>query len=327
MNGLRAVRELVSTIIPVQNRARFLREAVTSVLAQTYRPIEIVVVDDGSTDDTPQAADSLASEHPSEVRVLHQSNKGPGLAREAGRQAARGEFIQYLDSDDLLLPEKFALQVAALRANPDCGVAYGYTRYRHADGKVEDRPWKGSGARVDSMFPSFLQSRWWDTPTPLYRARLCDAAGPWTDLRLEEDWEYDCRIAALGTKLQFCEAFVAEVRDHDQGRLGRGVATDPQRLSTRARAHRLIFEHAMRAGIAADVPEMRHFARELFLLARQCGAAGLVTESRDLFHLAMRASGDARAGGIDFRLYRVAAAVLGWSLAGRLACAADRLRK
>ena len=124
------------------------------------------------------------------------------------------------------------------------------------------------------MFPSFLRSRWWDTPTPLYRASICDAAGPWTDLRLEEDWEYDCRIAALGTRLHFCEAYVAEVRDHDQGRLCRGDALDPARLSFRTRAHRLILEHATRAGIAAEVPEMQHFARELFLLARQCGAAG-----------------------------------------------------
>ena len=267
--GSTLVKELVSTIIPVHNRARLVQEAVASVLAQTYRPIEVIIVDDGSTDDTPQAVDALMAEYPSEIRVLHQKNAGPGLAREAGRKAARGEFIQYLDSDDVLLPEKFALQVAGLYANAECGVAYGYTRYRHADGRLEPLPWKGSGERVDAMFPSFLKSRWWDTPTPLYRASVCDAAGPWTNLRLEEDWEYDCRIAALGTRLHFSEAYVAEVRDHDQGRLCRGEALDPVRLRHRALAHGLIHAHARRAGIGPDVPEMQHFARALFLLARK----------------------------------------------------------
>ena len=318
---------LVSTIIPVHNRAALLMEAVASVLAQSYRSIEVVVVDDGSTDDTSVAADDLAARHPEVIRVLHQRNAGPGLAREAGRKEAKGEFIQYLDSDDVLLPEKFALQVSGLRADPQCGVAYGYTRYRHADGRQEPQPWKGSGQRVDAMFPSFLISRWWDTPTPLYRASVCDAAGPWTDLRLEEDWEYDCRIASLGTRLHFSAVYVAEVRDHDQGRLCRGEALDPARLRHRARAHGLIHAHARRAGIGPDMPEMQRFARELFLLARQCGAAGLGTESRQLFDLAKGASGAARSGGIDFRLYRTAAGILGWSLVGRLACSVDRLRK
>ena len=321
------MQDLVSTIIPVHNRARLLKEAVVRVLTQTYRPIEVIIVDDGSTDETPQIADALMAEGPSEIRVLHQPNAGPGLARAAGRQVAKGEFIQYLDSDDVLLPEKFSLQVAGLRAAPQCGAAYGYTRYRHADGRLESQPWKGSGQRVDAMFPAFLKSRWWDTPTPLYRASVCEAAGPWTDLRLEEDWEYDCRIAALGTKLHFSEAYVAEVRDHDQGRLCRGEALDPVRLRHRARAHGLIHAHATRAGIGPDVPEMQHFARELFLLARQCGAVGLEAESRQLFGLARGASGQSRAKGIDFQLYRVAARILGWSLAGRLACLADHLRK
>src|SRR4051795_5577813 len=94
---------IVSTIIPVFNRPAMLREAVASVLAQTYRPIEIIIVDDSSTDDTPVVIDELAARHP-EVRGIRRPNGGPGLARESGRGEARGEFIQYLDSDDLLMP-------------------------------------------------------------------------------------------------------------------------------------------------------------------------------------------------------------------------------
>src|SRR5438270_9033082 len=145
---------LVTTIIPVFNRPVMLREAVASVLAQTHRPIEIVIVDDGSTDDTAAVAEVLAREHAPLVRAEHVEHRGPGLAREAGRQIARGEFIQHLDSDDVLLPRKFELQVAALRNAPECGAAYGRTRLRRADGSVEPAPWKRSGERIEAMFPS-----------------------------------------------------------------------------------------------------------------------------------------------------------------------------
>jgi glycosyltransferase involved in cell wall biosynthesis len=318
---------LVSTIIPVYNRASLLREAVASVLAQTYQDFEIIIVDDGSTDDTLLVADDLSRRYPDRVGVIHQANTGPGLAREAGRRRARGEFIQYLDSDDLLLPRKFELQVAGLNAHPECGVAYGKTQYRHSEGRLEELPWKGSGNRVSSMFPSFLRERWWDTPTPLYRADICEQAGSWSDLQLEEDWEYDCRVAALGVRLHYCNEFVAEVRDHEQNRLCKGTALDPIRLKERAKAHSLIFAHAQRAGVKESESEMQHFARELFLLARQCGAAGLATESKELFVLAKNASGNTRAEKWDFKLYELLADITGWTFLGKMVCLSDSLRK
>jgi glycosyltransferase involved in cell wall biosynthesis len=309
---------LVSTIIPVYNRAAMLREAVASVLAQTHRPIEVIVVDDGSTDDTARVADEMASDA---IRVIHQANAGPGAAREAGRRIARGEFVQYLDSDDLLLPRKFELQVAGLRAQPDCGASYGWTRLRRRDGTAEPRPWKRSGERIATMFPAMLQERWWDTPSPLYGASLLERAGEWQTLRIEEDWEYDARVAALGVQLHHVADWVCEVRLHDAHLSGRGEA----QLRERAAAHALIYAHARRAGIADDAPEMRHFARELFLLARQCGAAGLPDESRKLFELAREASGGDR-DRLQFRLYRAVAALAGWTGAGKLSRMADRLR-
>jgi len=317
---------LVSAIVPVYNRPGGLREAVDSILGQSYRPIEVVIVDDGSTDETPAVAERLFGEHPGIVRVVRQANAGPGAARETGRRLARGELVQYLDSDDLLLPLKYERQVAALRAHPECDVAYGMTRHRAADGRADEQPWKGSGERVDRMFPSFLRERWWDTPNPLYRAALLEQIGPWTNLRLEEDWEYDCRVAALGGRLCFVPEFVCEVRDHENDRLSRGSAADPVRNRERARAHALIFQHAQRAGVSQESVEMRHFARELFLLARQCGSSGLSEESQMLFLLARRASTPLRSRAADFRLYRLAAAVLGWVGAARSSVVLERMR-
>jgi len=315
---------LVSTIIPVHNRPRLLREAVESVLAQTYRPIEIVIVDDGSTDETPAAAARFAHEYQDIVRVARIANGGPGVAREAGRQLARGEFVQYLDSDDLLAPTKFEIQVAALGASPDCGAAYGRTRAYAIGQRPLEKPWKRTGERVATMFPSFLASRWWDTSSPLYRRAVCDRAGPWTNLRCEEDWEYDCRVASFGVRLAFCDAHVSDTRFHGAAMLSR-PADRRAALRDRATARAAIYAHARAASLDEETLEMRAFARGLFLLARQCGAAGLARESRALFDLSRDASGR-RAGGWDFLAYRTLASGLGWRLAGALACRLDGLR-
>ena len=321
------IESLVSTIIPVYNRSSMLLDAVNSVLSQSYNLIEIIIVNDGSTDNTTEIADELAANYPDVIRVIHKENSGPGLSREAGRRIARGEFIQYLDSDDILLPCKFETQVKGLLKNPDCDIAYGKTLYyKIGEYPSELKPWKRTGEKIEFMFPSFLISRWWGTSTPLYRKRLLDSAGPWTELKNEEDWEYDCRLASLGAKLLFCDKFVSEERDHSDDRLSRGGTTEKDKLKDRAISHYMIYQHAANAGIDQYTTEMRHFARELFLISRQCGAAGLPKESREMFELSKKASGDVRGRGWDFRLYQSFASILGWSMAGKISCYSDRFR-
>jgi glycosyltransferase involved in cell wall biosynthesis len=318
------ISDLVTTIIPVFNRPVQLREAVSSVLTQDWPHIEIIIVDDGSTDgQTLTVAEEFAASHPDVVRVATQPNGGPGVAREHGRKLARGEFIQYLDSDDILLPGKFSAQVGALRAHPDADVAYGITKFRDHTGKLHPEPHKDTGILKATMFPSFLNSRWWDTATPLYRARVCSDAGPWLNQRLEEDWEYDCRIAALGGRLTRCPEVVSETRDHSGLRLSRGQALDPIRLRQRASAHQAVYAHAVAYGITPETPEMQIYSRTLFLLARQCGAARLRIQSEQLFRLSVSAAGPIRASGIDFKLYKWMALLFGWCAAGRLTCVAN----
>ena len=117
---------LISVIIPAYNAERFLRATLASAQAQSYRNLEIIVVDDGSTDATAKIAEEAAqSDH--RIRVIHQPNLGVAAARNRGLAEARGEFIAPLDADDVWHPLNLALQVEALnKANPDVAVSYAW---------------------------------------------------------------------------------------------------------------------------------------------------------------------------------------------------------
>jgi len=320
---------LVSTIIPVRNRARLVREAVESVLRQEYRPIEVIVCDDESTDDTADAAEALVRHNPGLVRLLRVTHRGQGQAREAGRLVAEGEYIQYLDSDDLLRPRKFAVQVQALRRSPECGVAYGCIALWRSGDPPADRPHKWTGQALPTLFPWLLVDRWWTTHAPLYRRSLCDGIGPWSDLKRSEDWEYDARIGALGTKLVHCSEFVGDQRRHE-GEPHLTDATDwnsLERLRDRKRLFGMMLEHAFTAGMTPEMPEMQHFSRRVFHGARACAAAGLEDEARDCLEWAKKAAGPERSRSAAFRVWDLMVRVLGARAAGRVAAGGDLLRK
>ena len=127
---------LVSVIIPTYNRAGIVRAAIESVLAQTYANVEVVVVDDGSADDTRQVVESYGAP----VRYLHQRNAGVSAARNFGFANARGEFIALLDSDDQFLPWKLEAQVRLLGEHPDVGMVWtDMTAIDERGGIVQDR--------------------------------------------------------------------------------------------------------------------------------------------------------------------------------------------
>lgn len=118
------VQPLVSAIIPVWNGAHFLGDAVASIRAQSYAALEILVMDDGSTDETPQVAARLGDA----IRYLPFPHRGQVAARLAGVQAAQGEILGFLDVDDLWAPDKTARQIKLLQENPDMMVVNGYTQ-------------------------------------------------------------------------------------------------------------------------------------------------------------------------------------------------------
>ena len=114
-------RPLVSAVIPVYNCEQYLASAIESVLAQTYEPVEVIVVNDGSTDSSEEVARSYSPR----VRCCSQPNMGIGAARNRGVSLAKGSFFAFLDSDDLWTGDKIAAQMKALEENPELDVVFG----------------------------------------------------------------------------------------------------------------------------------------------------------------------------------------------------------
>lgn len=112
---------VISVIIPTYNYGRFLRECLDSVFVQTFRDIEVIVIDDGSTDDTPAILESVSEPRLKHFRIL---NSGSPCARNVGLRHAHGEFVAFIDADDRWRPRKLETQLALLRAEPSVGVVF-----------------------------------------------------------------------------------------------------------------------------------------------------------------------------------------------------------
>jgi glycosyltransferase involved in cell wall biosynthesis len=136
--------ELVSVIIPTYNRATFLREAIESVLGQTYKQFELIVVDDGSTD----ATGKLLRQYGEKLSILHTGHGGPSAARNCGIVAARGSHIAFLDSDDVWLPEKLRSQMLFFLEHPEARICQ------------TEEIWIRSGVRVNPMKKHKKYSGW-----------------------------------------------------------------------------------------------------------------------------------------------------------------------
>lgn len=190
----------VSVVIAAYNADQFIEATCRSAMRQTFRALEIVVVDDGSTDDTARIVQTLAAEDP-RVRLLRQPNRGVAVARNVAIAESTGEYVAPLDADDLWDPTKIQRQVEALDAAPDAAMAYCWWAWIDVAGRVLDRSprWQVAGRVLDRLVEvNFTGS----ASVPLFRRSALEAAGGYDPALRDsgcqgcEDWDVALRVAA-----------------------------------------------------------------------------------------------------------------------------------
>jgi glycosyltransferase involved in cell wall biosynthesis len=205
-NGISALSSpLVSVLIPCYNAEKYLGETLESVFRQTWQNIEVIVVDDGSEDKSASIIDTFQRPN---LKLIQQENRGQTVALNTCVAHANGDFVQYLDADDLIAKDKIGLQVACLAGDTKAVATAEWGRfYRSADEACfqSDSTWRDLGSLdwlalsraegLGMMFPAL-----WLIPMPIVRA-----IGPWReDLTLNNDAEYFTRVLLAAQRVLFC---------------------------------------------------------------------------------------------------------------------------
>lgn len=203
---------LISVIIPTYNRAKFIAQAIESALSQPVTSLEVIVVDDGSTDETSQIVQSIRDPR---LCYIHQVNRGKGAAINHGFEVSQGRYIGKLDSDDWYLPDALPELIVRLEQNPELGVAAGGYQIVEQNGALIERvfPWK---ARPD------LDIKTWVKGCPvlwqgaLVRREWFEKVGG-VDPRISgpDDWDFGLRLVAAGCKMDWVEKQIFNYRLHE----------------------------------------------------------------------------------------------------------------
>ena len=185
----------VTVVIPCYNSMRYIAETMETVLNQTYQDFEVLVVNDGSTDDTPNWVDQLSKQEP-KVRMVSQANQGLAGARCTGVTNARGKYIAFIDDDDLWESTKLEKQVNSLENNPKAGICYTWTALADSEGKATGRV-IASDAEGDVWKQMTEMNIVCCGSTPMIRRSCFDEVGLFFhDVSPSDDWDMWWRIAA-----------------------------------------------------------------------------------------------------------------------------------
>jgi glycosyltransferase involved in cell wall biosynthesis len=225
---------LVSVIVPCFNQARFLTEALASVARQTYAHREVVVVDDGSTDNP----GGVAAAFP-DVRCLRQDNRGTAMARNRGFLESRGAYVVFLDADDRLLPDALAAGVDGFARHHEAGLVYGHIRVLSADGTGCGCPPQSAVSR--GHYRELLRGNYiWTPGAVMYRKAVIDAVGGF-DARAGGSADFDLNIRIARRWPVHCHGqIVLEYRDHPESQSGDPAYMLRSAVSVRRRHQRYV---------------------------------------------------------------------------------------
>jgi len=262
----------VSVIIPTYNRADMVGDAIRSVLDQTYADWELILVDDGSSDDTRQIVEAFADLR---IRYIYQDNKGLPGARNTGIQAARGQYIAFLDSDDLFLPHKLEWQLDALETRPELGLVAG--GHIEVDEQLhvlrEVQPWHG---HPTLKFQDWLFACPFCPSAPLVPRGELESAGLFDEtMQRIEDWDLWLRMAHLGCAMDWIKEPVCYYRIHG-GNMVRNVRLMKEGMVTML--EKLFSQPCLPAEIMAL--RDRAYANVYLNAAARAYAAGAVEEGK-----------------------------------------------
>jgi glycosyltransferase involved in cell wall biosynthesis len=310
---------LVSVLIPCYNSARFIGETLESVFRQSWPEIEVIVVNDGSTDGSVSEIRRFARDR---LLLIDRANRGACASRNAAFARAKGAFIQFLDADDLLSREKIASQMRRLSHHPDCVAAAEWSRFHSGPEEASFEPlptWRDLDpldwialSRADGlgmMFPAL-----WLTPR-----RIAEAAGPWLEeLTVGDDTEYFTRLVLCARRVLFCQGARAYYRSGIAGSLSGRTSTTAYASELRAveLCERQVLSREdserMRRAFALS---WQHLAHAAYPYDRGLASRALI-HARSLHGVSIRPT-----GGPAFRLL---SRLLGWRTARLLQVASGR---
>ncbi|MFN7999124.1 MAG: glycosyltransferase family A protein [Bryobacteraceae bacterium] len=234
---------LISVIVPAYNAARFLPEAIASIRAQNWEPLEILLVDDGSTDETATVAAALEG-----VRVFRKPNGGAASARNFGLKEARGEWISFLDADDLWPPDKLSCLGPRLEADPSLDVVTGRIQYVPMDGAL----WLDYRFERPDNTVSHIH-----LGAALYRRRAFERIGGFDEsLRVGDDQDWFLRAREAGLGILIVGDITLHYRLHDSN-MTRGATAQAFEFTEVLR--RSLQRRRARGGPASELPAWSSF--------------------------------------------------------------------
>ncbi|NER33278.1 MAG: glycosyltransferase family 2 protein [Oscillatoria sp. SIO1A7] len=205
----------ISVIIPTYNRANLVRRAIDSVIKQSYENLEIIVVDDASGDNTQEVINGIGD---SRIRYIrHGVNQGGAATRNTGIEAATGEYVAFLDSDDVWLQGKIEVQLAAIQNQRHTERIVSYTKFEIGDGEgVYIKPSRGKNEKEAVADYLFVHEGDIITSTMMLSRALVKETGFRPDLKTHQDWDFSLSLEAAGAQFIFVEKVLTVVDNEDR---------------------------------------------------------------------------------------------------------------